>query len=69
MAVDGSGDVFVADTNNNQIVELTPGADGTQTTLPITGLSFPNGVAVDGSGDVFVVNAGGGADAAAISWS
>ena len=25
-----------------------------QTTLPITGLSFPHGVAVDGNGDVFV---------------
>ena len=61
VAVDASGDVFVADTRTFTIVELSPGADGklsdgTQSTLPITGLSYPTGVAVDASGDVFVAD-------------
>ena len=48
------GDVFVADTNNSRVVELTPG--GVQTTLGFTGLSYPGGVAVDSAGDVFVAD-------------
>jgi adhesin/invasin len=53
--------VFAADTYNGQIVELSPGADGslsdgTQSTLPFTGLSYPYGVAVDASGDVFAAD-------------
>jgi streptogramin lyase len=53
VAVDGLGDVFVLSTN--QVVELR--VDGSQATLPFTGLStFPYGVAVDGSGDVFVTD-------------
>ena len=55
MAVDGSGDVFIADTGNNRVVEVKP--DGTQTTVG-TGLNLPFGVAVDGSGDVFIADAG-----------
>jgi serine/threonine-protein kinase len=62
VAVDASGDVIVLNSYNNQVWELTPGADGslsdgTQTTLPFTGLGYPNAVAVDASGDVFVSNA------------
>jgi adhesin/invasin len=61
VAVDASGDVFVADTYNSRIVELSPGADGSlsdgaQSTLPFTGLYYPSGVAVDASGDVFVAD-------------
>jgi hypothetical protein len=61
VAVDGSGDVFVADTRNNRVEELSPGADGkladgTQTTLPFNGLNSPVGIAVDRSGDVFVAD-------------
>jgi sugar lactone lactonase YvrE len=53
-AVDGSGDVFIADSMNHRVVEVT---GGTQTTVPATGLSEPYGVAVDGAGDVFIVDA------------
>ncbi len=65
VAVDGSGDLFVADSHatvegNSQIVELSPDvsglSDGTQTTLPFSGLVDPNGVAVDGAGDVFATD-------------
>ncbi len=58
VTLDRSGDVFVTDTGNNRVVELTP-ADA-QTTLPFSGLFLwfgGDGVAVDGSGDVFVADA------------
>src|ERR1700723_2507018 len=69
VAVDGAGDVFIADFGNNRVVEVTAGG-GAQTTVG-TGLSFPRGLTVDGAGDVFIadtynnrvveVPAGGGA--------
>ena len=54
VAVDGAGDVFLADTDNNRVVEVTPG--GVQTTVPATGLLNPTGVAVDGAGNVFITD-------------
>ena len=70
VAVDGAGDVFIADTGNNRVVEV-PAGGGAQTTVPASGLNDPPGVAVDGAGDVFIadpnnnqvveVPAGGGA--------
>jgi sugar lactone lactonase YvrE len=69
VAVDAKGDVFVADSLNNRVVEVPVGG-GAQTTIG-SGLSLPSGVAVDGAGDVFIadtynnrvveVPAGGGA--------
>jgi DNA-binding beta-propeller fold protein YncE len=63
VAVDPSGDVFIANTDGGssdigEIDELTPG--GTQTALAFTGLNYPFGVALDAAGDVFVANTGGG---------
>src|SRR5262249_57568998 len=42
VAVDGAGDVFIADANNNRVVEVKP--DGTSTTVG-SGLNQPWGVA------------------------
>ena len=53
-AVDGAGDVLVADTHNGRVVELPEG--GPQQTLPFSGLSAPAGVAVDLAGAVFVAD-------------
>jgi sugar lactone lactonase YvrE len=60
VAVDGVGDVFVADTLNARIVELVAGASspvvfstGTAT------LADPKGVAVDGAGDVYIADGTG----------
>jgi sugar lactone lactonase YvrE len=66
LAVDGSGNVYVADTLNDLVRKITPG--GVVTTLAgtagVTGSTdgpgtmalfhFPEGVAVDGSGNVYV---------------
>ena len=68
-AVDGSGNVYVADYNNNAIRKITPGgvvstfagagpgspgfANGTGTAATF---NHPTGVAVDGSGNVYVAD-------------
>jgi sugar lactone lactonase YvrE len=58
MAVDGAGDLFIADTNNSRIVEVPAG--GAPTVINATAndipLIDPVGVAVDGAGDLFIVD-------------
>jgi len=67
-AVDGSGNVYIADAGNNAVRKLS---GGTVSTLAGTGVvgaangaatvatfSDPNGVAVDGSGNVYVADTG-----------
>ena len=53
VALDGSGDLFVADNTNNRIVEVpfsgSPSPVG-------GGLSYPNQVVVDGAGDVIIAD-------------
>jgi len=56
VAVDTAGDIFIADSGNNRVVEvpLTGSGYGTQTTVPANGLNNPQSVAVDAAGDVFI---------------
>ena len=74
LAVDGAGDLFVADGGNNRIVEVPAGggaAIAIDPTVNGTGLNGPLGMAVGGAGDLFIadlnnnrvveVPAGGGA--------
>jgi Kelch motif/NHL repeat len=56
VAMDGAGDVFIADQGNNRVVEV-PAGGGAQTTVG-SGLITPQGVAVDGAGDVFIADGG-----------
>jgi PKD repeat protein len=58
VAVDASGDVFIADTNDNRVVVDKPNGSGgyTQSVVDDTGLNSPRGVAVDRSGDVFIAD-------------
>src|SRR6185437_7660188 len=56
VAVDGSGNVFVADTNNSAVKEIL--AEGGYTTVKTlgSGFSYPVGVALDGGGNIFVAD-------------
>jgi hypothetical protein len=58
VAVDGSGDVFVADWGNNAVKEVLP--SGAIQAIG-SGFNEPTGVAVDGVGDVFVADSGNNA--------
>jgi tripartite motif-containing protein 71 len=62
VALDASGDVWVADTYNNRVVELSPSdtvlqSFGTEGSGPGQ-LNNPDAIAVDGSGHVFVADTG-----------
>ena len=72
VAVDGSGNVYVADTVHNAVEEILAvggvvSSSSTVITLSIGasnsfgGFSYPTGVAVDGSGNVYVADHGNGA--------
>ena len=52
LAVDGSGNVYIADTHNNAIKEWVQSTQAV-TTLVSSGLIYPQGVGVDGSGNVY----------------
>jgi DNA-binding beta-propeller fold protein YncE len=60
VAVDSSGNVYVADTQNHQIKKLTPSSGSpptyTVSTILGTGLNYPYGVAVDSAGNVYVAD-------------
>jgi sugar lactone lactonase YvrE len=70
IGVDGSGNVYIGDTNSQRVEKVTPdgtlsiivgnGNSGAPTPGPATAssLSYPYGVAVDGSGNVYVADAG-----------
>ena len=56
VTVDSSGDIYIADTNNNRIRKVTA---GTITTLAISAqLSLPNGVTVDSVGNIYIADLG-----------
>jgi DNA-binding beta-propeller fold protein YncE len=57
IGVDGIGNIYVGDTENNRIVKETPVSGSyTESTVPSSGLFFPAAVAVDGSGNVYVAD-------------
>ena len=60
VAVDGAGNVYIADTDNNAIKKWTA-ANNTVTTLVSSGLKRPQGVAVDGAGNVYIADTGNNA--------
>jgi len=61
-AVDGSGDVFIADSGNSAVKEIVAVAghvsSGSVVNTVGSGFSNPGGVALDGSGDIFVADKG-----------
>ncbi len=63
VALDSSGNAFVADFNNNRIEQFNSSTGAYIATIGSSGsgngqLSYPTGVAVDGSGNVFVSDNG-----------
>lgn len=62
IAVDGNGNIYVADNNNyensdSRVVKETLQSNGTYTQAAmVTSISDPTGVAVDGSGNLYVVD-------------
>jgi len=61
LAVDGAGNVFVADTNNNAVKEILAAGGYTAVSTLGSGFNGPQGVAVDGGGNVFVTDSGNNA--------
>ena len=59
VAVDGGGNVYIANGGNNAIQEWTA-ASGSFTTL-VSGLNAPSGVAVDGAGNIYFADSGNNA--------
>ena len=61
VAVNGAGDVFVADWGNNQIVKIPAGCTTSSCAVVVmTGIYSPSDVAVDGAGNLFVTEPGSG---------
>jgi len=58
VAVDSSGNVFVANTNDSQIDEILASGDyaTVKSILPKAGFDYPYGVTLDGSGNIFVAD-------------
>jgi hypothetical protein len=58
VAVDGAGDLYITDTGNSRVVEVT--AAGTASVLSTGGLTLaePFSVAVDGAGDLYIADYG-----------
>jgi sugar lactone lactonase YvrE len=58
-AVDGSGNVYIADTNNSRVLKETlSGGSYAQSAVSTSPLSSPFGVAVDGAGNVYIADTG-----------
>lgn len=55
VAVDSGGNVYIANTNANQVLEAAPG--GTPTSVP-GAVSYPRGVAIDSGGDLYIADTG-----------
>ncbi len=54
VTVDGAGNIFIADSGNNRVLEVQ-NTTGAQVTIG-SGLNNPTGVAVDGLGDVYIAD-------------
>ena len=58
MTIDSSGNLYIADTGHNRIVEVSPAGAGSVISTPSITLNAPQGVAVDVSGDIYISDTG-----------
>lgn len=58
VAVDGSGNVYVADFGHNLVKEMPPNCSGCTITTLGGGFGMPNGLAVDGAGNIYIADEG-----------
>ena len=58
VAVDASGNVYVADTNNNRVQKFASGCTSTCAGVTVVSGGRPTGVAADASGNVYVADQG-----------
>ena len=56
VAVDASGNVYIADTSNNQVLKETFSAGSYTPSMVASGLANPEGVAVDAAGNVYIAD-------------
>ena len=56
IAMDGSGNLYVADYGNGRILKETLSAGSYYQSILVSGLSNPNGIAVDGAGNVYIAD-------------
>jgi sugar lactone lactonase YvrE len=56
VAIDGSGNIYIADTYNNRVVKETLSSGDTIERSVGSGFLLPEGVAVDGHGNVYVAD-------------
>lgn len=60
LAADSAGNVFVSDTNNNRVLEWSPGGVGVRTLLDATTVSLPRGLTLDAAGNLYIADSGNG---------
>jgi len=59
VAVDASGNLYIADTYNQRVLKETFSAGSyTESTVPTSTLAYPYGVTVDGSGNIYIADTG-----------
>ena len=64
IALDGMGNIFVADGGNNAVDEISPTCSSSNCVVPLGngfGFNSPRGMAVDGGGNLFVADSGNNA--------
>jgi sugar lactone lactonase YvrE len=59
VAVDGGGNIYLADSNDGSVLKETPSTGGLTRSTIVSGLTKPAGLAVDGSGSVYIASWGG----------